>query len=106
VVCGADEPESLFLYGKSNKTADLIHKAIYDGPFDRVAYQRPVDRGKTSIDDGVQLFTSRREWGDLISDVEGNTVNLASGVNPYPRGCQSGDCAIHGTEQARYRWIN
>lgn len=97
VVCVADEPESLFLYGKSNKTADLIHEAIYDGPFDRVAYQAVpviVEKLPNLSDGSASYLPVGVDAGDLISDVEGNTVNLASGVTLYPRGCQSGDCAI------------
>ncbi|NMC47566.1 MAG: hypothetical protein GYA52_12145 [Chloroflexi bacterium] len=97
VVCVADEPESLFLYGKSNKTADLIHEAIYDGPFDRVAYEHvPVIVDKLpSLSDGSASYSPVGvNGGDLMVDVEGNVTNLVTGVQLYPRGCQSLDCAV------------
>lgn len=97
VVCVADEPESLFLYGKSNKTADLIFEAIYDGPFDTVAYQAVpviVDELPSLSDGSASYSPVGVKGGDLISDVKGNVTNLVEGVQLYPRGCQSLDCAV------------
>ncbi|NMC47184.1 MAG: hypothetical protein GYA52_10200 [Chloroflexi bacterium] len=96
-VCVANEPESLFIYGEQSKIAALIFEAIYDGPFDKVAYQAvPVIVEKLpSLNDGSASYQPVGvNGGERVVDAKGNTVNLANGVTLYPRGCQSADCAI------------
>jgi len=38
IICLQDEPESLYLYGASSRSADTVLQAIYDGPYDLLDY--------------------------------------------------------------------
>ncbi len=96
-LCTANEPETLFFYGKSSKGADLIFEAIYDGPFEWIDYSpQPIilEKTPTMSDGSASYIPAGVQGGDLIVDVEGNITNLTEGVRLFPRGCQSLDCAV------------
>ncbi len=96
-LCTKNEPETLFYYGGRNDGTDLIFDAIYDGPFDMVDYlSEPVILDAIpSLSDGSASYAPIGvNAGDLVIDVKGNIVNLAEGVQVYPRDCRSMDCAI------------
>lgn len=95
-ICTAEEPSTLFYYGETNRGSDLIFEAIYDGPFDRVDYlaQEVMMDKVPNIEDGSASYSPvEAKSGDLIVDVHGNIVNLVEGVQIFPSGCQSMDCA-------------
>ena len=104
IICLAQEPESLYLYGKSTRAMWNILEAIYDGPIDTVSYQaQPVILNDlpTLDNGGVTLSAIPVTAGDRVANVEGDVVALAKGVRVFPEGCTSPDCAVtwDGTTQ-------
>ncbi|MCK4725137.1 MAG: hypothetical protein KAT29_05025 [Anaerolineales bacterium] len=78
------EPESLFIYGDSSASARSIREWIYDGPLDTIQFtKKPIIlEGLPSLENGGITFeTFEVRIGNLISDVNGNLVQLSEGVN-------------------------
>ena len=96
-LCAANEPDTLFLYGDYDNSAELFFQAIYDGPFDMVDYlpQAIIVEKTPNLEDGSASYQPVGvNSGDLIMDVQGNVTNLTEGVRLFPRDCHSLDCAI------------
>jgi peptide/nickel transport system substrate-binding protein len=96
-VCLGEEPDTLYPLGNPNAAARSVLQAIYDGPMDAVGYtyQPAILARIPSIAGGDALIDPDPvQTGDMVVDVNGNLVALATGVNVRPAGCRSNDCAI------------
>jgi peptide/nickel transport system substrate-binding protein len=94
-ICSGTEPASLFPYGASSATTRSIQQALYDGPFDQVAFNlEPVILGQIpSLENGEAFFEPVQvSPGDVIIDNDGNLVNLGVGISYRPSGCASPSC--------------
>jgi peptide/nickel transport system substrate-binding protein len=97
IICLAQEPDSLYLYGKSTRAMWNVLEAIYDGPIDTINYQaQPVILNDlpTLENGGVSLSTVPVSVGDRVANVDGDVVALAKGVRVFAEGCTSPDCAV------------
>jgi len=84
-VCQDTEPETLYLYGGSS-TARNILEAIYDGPIDHrsYAFQPVILETLPSLEEGDAYFdTTTVQEGDLVVDVTGQPVELATGTQVF-----------------------
>ncbi len=96
-ICQEQEPESLYWYSNSRRTARHILQAIYDGPIDHLEYtyqpvileELPQLGGKDAALTKVILQT-----GDHAVDAANTPVTLAEGVAVRPAGCYSAACAV------------
>lgn len=96
-VCLGQEPDSLYPFGELNSAARSVLAAIYDGPFDTIAYEyQPVILTKIpSIENGdAQIVRITVDEGDMILDATGALVPLEEGVRARPAECRSDDCAV------------
>ena len=96
VVCLAEEPDTLYIYGGPNRSAQTILPALYDGPIDVLGYQfRPVI---LEVLPSVEAGTARLEpvslsSGDLYFNPETSLPDTLRIGKPYlPQGCTSFDC--------------
>ena len=97
VVCLADEPEDLYLYGDTSRAKWSVLEAIYDGPLDTINFEpSPVILTElpTQENGGVTLQAVTVTEGDPVSNVTGDIVALKKGVRVFPAGCTSPDCAL------------
>lgn len=97
VVCLADEPKDLYLYGDTSRAKWSVLEAIYDGPVDTLNYEpSPVILASLpSLENGgVSLRAAAVTEGDPVANVYGDIVALKKGVRVFPAGCTSPDCAI------------
>lgn len=96
-ICLGQEPSSLYIYKGNSHSMWSVLEAVYDGPIDTVNYQ-PVPVILTGIPntaDGSLAFQPVPvKEGDIVIDVNGDPVNLKTGVTVFPSGCTSGSCAI------------
>lgn len=96
IVCLAQEPESLYLYGDTNRAADEVLSVVYDGPVDLVGYeQRPVMLEKLPrlADDDAEIEVVSLAAGDVYFNPETLEPDTLGSGKPYaPSGCRSGDC--------------
>ena len=96
VVCLAQEPNTLYLYGEPNPSAQTILPALYDGPIDVLGYQfRPVilEEIPTLEAGSVRLEPVTLVSGDLFFNPETRLPEtLRRGVPYLPSGCTSLDC--------------
>jgi peptide/nickel transport system substrate-binding protein len=110
-ICLGREPKSLFLYDAVSSSAKSVLAAIYDGPFDRLAFQsQPVILEKLpSLQDGDVLFEPVSVApGQALVDAYGNLNTLAEGVLYRPSGCFEQACAqaYAGGEAAQLdQWV-
>ncbi len=105
VICMAQEPDSLYLYGSNMAAALHVQAALYDAtmqPFaldDRsFGYQATITEKLPSLEDGdaaIDVVAVRA--GDRVLDAGGEPVELAEGVRIRPAGCRSSDCAVEYT---------
>jgi peptide/nickel transport system substrate-binding protein len=96
-ICIGDEPDSLYLYGSSSQSMWSVLESVYDGPIDTVNYQpQPVILASipTLENGGVTLQAAAVTAGDLVANTTGDVVSLAKGVEVFPEGCSSHDCAV------------
>lgn len=97
VVCIGAEPQNLYLYGDSSKAKWSVLEALYDGPVDTANFE-PVavllDKLPTLENGGVTLQSAPVSEGDPVANVNGDIVALAKGVNVFPSGCTTADCAV------------
>jgi peptide/nickel transport system substrate-binding protein len=96
-ICLGEEPNTLYPLGGPNAAARSVLEALYDGPIDVVGYnyQPTILVRVPTIKSGDALIESDPvQAGELIVDVSGNLVPLATGVRVHPAGCRSNDCAI------------
>ncbi|MGA9531729.1 MAG: ABC transporter substrate-binding protein [Anaerolineales bacterium] len=96
IVCLAEEPESLYLYGDISPSADAILEAIYDGPIDLRGFQaRPVLLEKIpSLADGDAVIepVSIASGDVYLNPVSFQAEALAYGMPYLPSGCRQQDC--------------
>lgn len=97
IICLAEEPESLYLYGDVGRSTDLVLEAIYDGPLDLLGFEyRPVILEKVpAIDDGDARMTQVAiASGDVYLNPETLRPETLQPGKPYlPPGCRSMECA-------------
>ena len=97
VVCLADEPNDLYLYGDTSRAKWSVLEALYDGPVDTLNYEpSPVILASLpSIENGgVTLREAAVTEGDPVANVYGDIVAFKKGVRVFPAGCTSPDCAV------------
>ncbi len=97
VVCLADEPKDLYLYGDTSRAKWSVLEAIYDGPVDTINYEpSPVILASlpTVENGGVSLRAAAVSEGDPVANVNGDIVALKKGVRVFPAGCTSPGCAV------------
>ena len=95
-ICTFQEPASLFIYNDQSQAARNIREAIYDGPIDMLNYQAtPVilTEVPSQANGGVVIERIEVSPGAIVVDTQGDLVNLAQGVQYYPAGCRSAECA-------------
>jgi len=96
IVCLAQEPSSLYLYGDTNRETDTILEAIYDGPIDVLGFQpKPVILdGLPSLANGGARFESvSLRSGDIYVNPETDQPeSLARGKPFLPSGCTQTNC--------------
>jgi peptide/nickel transport system substrate-binding protein len=96
IVCLAQEPSTLYLYGDTNREADTILQAIYDGPTDLLGFQpRPVilEPLPTFANGQARFETVSLRSGDIYLNPETDQPEtLARGLPYLPAGCTGGDC--------------
>jgi peptide/nickel transport system substrate-binding protein len=96
VVCLGEEPQSLYLYKGTSRAMWSVLEAIYDGPIDTQDFQAtPVILNElpTLENGGVTLQSISVVAGDQVANVAGDLVTLEKGVQVFPEGCTSLDCA-------------
>jgi peptide/nickel transport system substrate-binding protein len=94
-ICLGHEPDSLFYYDAVSTAAQDVLAAIYDGPIDIQNYSEyPVilEKIPSLINDMSRLEPVQVMPGDLIVDRSGNPVNLDTGVEYRPSGCNEISC--------------
>ena len=96
-VCLGFEPQSLYLYARSDRSMWSVLEAVYDGPFDTTAYQaKPVILKKLpSLADGDMSLTAVDVApGQPVINTAGELVSLTQGVQVFPSGCTQPGCAL------------
>jgi peptide/nickel transport system substrate-binding protein len=91
-VCLGSEPSSLYLYGDTSESAQIIRQAIYDGPFDAVNYALQPVIFENAPAPVVQAVTVHQ--GDMVVDAEGRVTPLLPGINVRQTGCRDGNCVL------------
>lgn len=96
VVCLADEPASLYLYGDTNREADAILQVIYDGPITLTSfeYRSTLLEKLPSFSGGdARLETVSLSAGDVYLNPETDQPDVLASGQPYlPAGCDRQDC--------------
>jgi peptide/nickel transport system substrate-binding protein len=96
VVCLANEPPSLYLYGETSREADAVLEALYDGPYDVRDYRvEPVilermpsfENGDARIE-AVGVGAGEVYWNPDTRQPK----NLALGDRYVPAGCDEPGC--------------
>lgn len=96
-VCIGEQPNSLYPLGTPNAAARSVLAAIYDAPFDMVAYEyKPgiLEKMPNIADGDAQVNPVAVRAGDQVVDAAGELTLLAAGARVRPAGCRSDDCAI------------
>ncbi len=96
-ICLGVEPSSLYFYESSSQAMWNVLEAIYDGPVDMQRYtQVPVilERIPSTADDNLIYQSVPVQAGDIVINIHGDPVKLDAGVEVYPSGCTTLDCAI------------
>ena len=97
VVCLADEPTDLYLYGDTSRAKWSVLEALYDGPLDTIDFEPSaviLSQIPSLENGGVSLRAAAVSEGDPVANVSGDIVALKKGVRVFPAGCTSPDCAI------------
>jgi peptide/nickel transport system substrate-binding protein len=96
IVCLADEPESLYLYGDISPAADVILEAIYDGPIDLRGFQpQPVlvEKIPGLADGDAVIEPVTIATGDVYLNPDTSQAETLNYGMPYlPSGCRQQDC--------------
>lgn len=96
IVCLAQEPSSLYLYGDTSREADTILEAVYDGPIDVLGFQpKPVILNglPTFANGGARFESVSLRSGDIYVNPETDQpAALARGMPYLPTGCTKTDC--------------
>ena len=97
VVCLRQEPDSLYLYAPSNREAESVLAAIYDGPFDIRGFQaQPVILEKMpsfSDGDARNERVSVSEGDPFLNPLTRQLDWLESEMRYMPPDCQTSDCS-------------
>jgi peptide/nickel transport system substrate-binding protein len=96
-ICLGQEPDSLYTYGTGSPVSQIILKAIYNGPLNRIGDQltTTILENVPSIESGeVTLEPVNVKNGDEVVDADGNLASLTSGINVFPSGCTSAECVL------------
>jgi len=95
-VCLANEPDSLYLYGASNREADTVFEAIYDGPIDLIShsYSAVILTELPTLENGAaQVTTVVAGNGDRYFNPQTTLPDNLKYGKPYlPAGCMSASC--------------
>lgn len=97
VVCLANEPGDLYIYGDTSRTKWSVLEALYDGPVDTLNYEPSAVILATlpSQENGaVSLRSVAVSEGDPVANVNGDIVALKKGTRVFPAGCTSPGCAV------------
>lgn len=95
-ICTLQEPSSLFIYNDQSQPTRNVREAIYDGPVDMLGYQpAPVILAEVpnQANGGVVVESVAVSPGANIINRQGELVNLKPGVEYFPTGCRSAECA-------------
>ena len=96
-ICLGSQPETLYPYGSDMLAKQSVLEAVFDGPFDRLAFSVvPVilEKLPNLADGDAQIQQLLVQEGDLIINDNGKRNILSVGDVIRPSGCQSHDCAI------------
>ena len=97
IVCLAEEPASLYLYGDTNREADVIFDALYQGPVELVDFrwQSGFLAKVPSLADGdAQIESVSAGFGDVYLNPETLEPERLGSGDPYlPAGCRSMECS-------------
>ncbi len=96
-ICLGREPETLYFYKGNGHSMWSVLEAIYDGPIDMINYnaQPVILESIPSLENlGVSLQPVPVQLGQVVVDVNGNTVVLEKDMTVFPSGCTSLDCAV------------
>ncbi|MBN1811351.1 MAG: hypothetical protein JXA14_05915 [Anaerolineae bacterium] len=89
-ICQAEEPNTLFIYGRPSRGARNVLEAIYDGPIDTPTYQfvpTILEKLPSPSDGDVAVQVVEVKEGDRVIDVKNEwTVVLRSGANVVDSG--------------------
>ena len=95
-VCIGQEPQTLYAYGGSSRSMWSVLEAIYDGPIDTVNFQPVpviISEIPSQANGGLTLSAVTLNAGDEVVNTDGDLVALTTGVQYFPEGCASLDCA-------------
>ncbi len=96
VVCLRQEPDSLYLYGPSNRETESVLAAIYDGPFDIRNFEaQPVilEKIPSFADGDARIERVSVSEGDLFLNPLTRQIDwLEEGMRYMPPDCQNSDC--------------
>jgi peptide/nickel transport system substrate-binding protein len=96
IVCLAEEPSSLYLYGDGGPSASRVLEAIYDGPIDLLNYvHQPVilEALPNLGQDGASIQPVTAVSGDIyLNPSTGLPENLKPGKPYVPAGCEQTSC--------------
>ncbi|MFP3853270.1 MAG: ABC transporter substrate-binding protein, partial [Anaerolineales bacterium] len=97
IVCLAEEPASLYLYGDTNRETDVIFEALYQGPIELVDFRWQSDflaKPPDLADGDAQIETVSAAFGDVYLNPETLEPERLGSGDPYlPAGCRSMECS-------------
>lgn len=96
IVCLNQEPTSLYLYGQTNREADTVLAAIYDGPevLRDYHYQPVILTQVPAIGNGAAIQSVQVSAGEAyLNPMTLQPENLKAGKPYLPSGCTSRDCS-------------
>jgi peptide/nickel transport system substrate-binding protein len=83
IVCMAQEPDTLYIYGGSMLAASAVQHAIFENNITTLSYEYQAHglEKLPSLDDGDAVLNSVEvNAGDIVQGADGNPVELAEGV--------------------------
>jgi len=97
-VCLGSEPRSLYVYEAASSAEQLVQQALTDGPIDVLSNGEKhaiLFKDIPSVDSGSVVYVPTEVFkGDLVVNSSGNLIALEAGVEVFPSGCTSPDCAL------------
>jgi peptide/nickel transport system substrate-binding protein len=97
VICQGQEPETLNTFNGNMLAMSHVLEAIYDGPIDTRSfeYQAIILEKLPSLADGDAVIQAVDVTaGAMVTDNDGNAVELAADTMIRPTGCNAADCAV------------
>ena len=97
VICLGEAPNTLFPYGRPNRSSQQVLQAIYDGPIDHRNYEFQsviLENLPSLANENANLQTAEVAPGQKVLDDSGNVTILDFGTFVRPSGCYSSDCAV------------